>query len=284
MRGERWVPYVLILPSLLFLALFFVSPLIEAVLLALRSPVGQWTLANLQRMANDLFFPEALRNTLLLAAVVVPIQVVLALSMGLLLGGLPKGGRDTFLYIWTIPLGISDLAAGIAWFAIFSERGYLNSFLNAVGVLDTPALWLAYDNPLGLFLAVVFAEVWRATAIVLVILVSGLQLIPKEFGEAAEVFGATPWQRFRRVTLPLLRPSLQTALMLRTVLAFEVFAVVFTLAGRNLPVLAGEAYTWYASFRNPGLAASYGLVILGLSAAMTVVYLRVLRVRREVRL
>lgn len=132
-------------------------------------------------------------------------------------------------------------------------------------------------------MAVALAEIWRATAIVLVILVSGLQLIPKEMGEAAEVFGATPWQRFRRITLPLLRPSLQTALMLRTVLAFEVFAVVLTLTGRNLPVLAGEAYTWYASFRNAGVAAAYGLIIMGLSAASTLVYLRALRVRREVR-
>lgn len=284
MRGEQRLPYLLILPSVVFMVLFFVGPLIEAVLLALRAPSGQWTLANLQRMANDLAFADALRNTLLLAAVVVPAQVILALAMGLLLGGVPRGTRDSFLYIWTIPLGISDLAAGIAWLAIFTERGYLNSALSALGLGDTPALWLAYDNPAGLFVAVALAEIWRATAIVLVILVSGLQLIPKEFGEAAEVFGATPAQRFLRVTLPLLRPSLQTALMLRTVLALEVFAVVLTLTGRNMPVLAGEASLWYTSYRHPGLAASYGVVILVLSAAMTLVYLRVLRGRKEVRL
>lgn len=89
----------------------------------------------------------------------------------------------------------------------------------------------------------VVAEVWRATALVFVILVAGVQLIPKEYGEAAEVFGATPWQRFLRVTLPLLKPSLQAAFILRTILAFEVFAVVLALGGRNLPVLAGRLIT-----------------------------------------
>ena len=92
-----------------------------------------------------------------------------------------------------------------------------------------------------LFLGIVLAEIWRATAIVLVILVAGLQLIPKEYAEAAEVFGATPWRRFTNITLPLLKPSLQSALILRTVLAFEVFAVVYAFGGRNFPVITGEA-------------------------------------------
>ena len=70
---------------------------------------------------------------------------------------------------------------------------------------------------------------------VMVILLAGLQVIPKDYAEAAEVFGATAWQRLRYVTLPLLRPSLQVALIMRTILAFQVFAVVIALAGRNLP-------------------------------------------------
>ena len=282
MPRPRWLPYLLILPSVLFFALFFVNPLLQAVLLAVRDG-GTWTLDYFRRMVQDFYFPDAMRNTLTLTAVVVPVQLVLALGLGLLLGALPRGSRDAFLYIWTIPLGVSDLAAGIAWLAIFTERGYLNSMLGALGLLEVPRLWLGYHDPVSLFVAVALAEVWRATAIVLVILVSGLQLIPRELGEAAEVFGASPWQRLRRVTLPLLRPSLQTALMLRTVLAFEVFAVVQTLAGRNLPVLASEAYIWYGSFRNPGVAASYGLVILGLSAATTLLYLQLLKVRPEAR-
>ena len=119
------------------------------------------------------------------------------------------------------------------------------------------------------------------TALVFVILVAGLQLVPKEYGEAAEVFGATPWQRFRRVTLPLLKPSLQSALILRTVLAFEVFGVAYALGGRNIPILVGEAYAWMNVNQNTGVAAAYAVVILVVSLASTVVWLKAIRVRPE---
>jgi multiple sugar transport system permease protein len=190
-------------------------------------------------------------------------------------------GRMTHLYIWTIPLGISDLAAGIVWLAILTDRGYLNSVLNLLGVLDGPTTWLSIRTPIALFLCVIVAEIWRATAIVLVILVAGVQLIPKEYNEAAEVFGASAWQRLFRITLPLLKPSLQSALILRTVLAFEVFAVVYALAGRDLPVLVGEAYNWQAQYQNTHVASAYALFILIVSIGSTLVYLRALRVRRE---
>ena len=141
-------------------------------------------------------------------------------------------------------------------------------------MIDGPRSWLNAETPVTLFLGIVVAEVWRATAIVLVILVAGLQLIPKEYGEAAEVFGASPWVKFRKITLPLLKPSLQSALILRTVLAFEVFAVVYALGGRNMPVLVGEAYVWQRDNQNYGVAAAYAVLIMVISLAATVVYLK----------
>jgi multiple sugar transport system permease protein len=87
--------------------------------------------------------------------------------------------------------------------------------------------------------------------------------------------------RFRKITLPLLRPSLQTALILRTVLAFEVFAVVYALGGRNFPVLVGEAYTWQRDNQNYGVAAAYAVLIMVVSLAATAAYLRALRVKPE---
>ncbi len=127
----------------------------------------------------------------------------------------------------------------------------------------------------------VLAEVWRATAVVLVVLVAGLQLIPKEFGEAAEIFGASPWTKFRKITLPLLKPSIQSALILRTVLAFEVFAVVYALGGRNFPVLVGEAYVWQNENQNYGVAAAYAVLVMIISLAATLVYLFALRAKPE---
>ncbi|WP_295957224.1 sugar ABC transporter permease [Rhodoferax sp.] len=278
--NRSFTPYALILPSALFLVLVLVWPLAETVLIALRGDDGGWTLSFLTKMATDANFSLSMRNTLSLVAVVVPLQISLSLGLGYMLGKLPFG-RQGFLYAWALPLGISDLAAGLVWLAILTQRGFLPSFLNGIGLTTGPLDMLSYLSPTTLFIAIVVAEVWRATPIVLIIIVSGLQVIPKEYDEAARVFGATAWQRFWHVTLPLIKPSLQTALILRTVMAFEVFAVVFALAGRDYSVLVGEAYQWQNAYQNSHVAAAYAMVILGLSIAATLVFMKTLNVRRE---
>jgi multiple sugar transport system permease protein len=273
------LPYLLIAPAVVFLAAFFLLPLAQTIALSFDAG-GAFGVDNYTRMIGDLNFGAAIRNTFLLVITVVPIQVALALMMGTMLQKMTRG-RDLVLWIWTIPLGVSDLAAGLVWLAVLQDSGYLNSAFYALGLIDGPRSWLNAEAPVTLFLGVVAAEVWRATAIVLVILVAGLQLIPKEYGEAAEVFGATPWVKFRKITLPLLKPSLQSALILRTVLAFEVFAVVYAIGGRNMPILVGEAYVWQRDNQNYGVAAAYAVLIMAISLAATLVYLKALRVRPE---
>jgi len=201
----------------------------------------------------------------------------MALLMATMVSRMGKG-RDLVLYIWTIPLGISDLAAGIIWLAIFEQSGFLNSMMVGIGALERPANLLTYQNAGLVFLAIALAEIWRATAIMLVILVAGIGLIPKEYYEAADVFGASKWKQFWRITLPLLRPSLQTALILRVIMAFEVFAVVAALGGTLFPVLMGETYAYQFDLLNSGAAAAMALVILGISIAATLIILRALRI------
>ena len=273
--NSKALPYLLLLPATLFLLVFFVYPFVQIAVLAFSGPEG-FTLKPFQTMATHWKFQTTLWNTILLAVIVVPVQLVLALSMASIVTRL-KTGRNIILYIFTIPLGLSDLAAGIIWLAIFEQSGFLNSMLVGLGLTERPTLFLSYQNMGMIFVAVILAEIWRATAIVMVILVSGMGLIPKEYYEAAEVFGAGPWQRFLRVTLPLLRPSLQTALILRTIAAFEVFAVVVALGGTTLPVLMGETFNWQFTLTDRHVAAAYALVILAISIASTLVFLRVLR-------
>ncbi len=278
----RSLPYFLLLPATLFLCVFFVYPFVLVGWQAFTAE-GRFTLDHFATMAGHWKFQTAFWNTMLLAVAVVPIQLALALLMASLVARMGKG-RDLVLYVWTIPLGISDLAAGLIWLAIFEQTGFLNSLMAGLGLIDQPIPLLGYQNKGIIFLAVVLAEIWRATAIVLVILVAGMGLIPKEYYEAAEVFGAGPWKRFTKVTLPLLRPSLQTALILRTILAFEVFAVVAALGGTNLPVLMGETYVWQFDLQDGAVAAAYAIVILGISIGFTLVYLRLLRVPEGARI
>ncbi|MHB1101200.1 MAG: carbohydrate ABC transporter permease [Devosia sp.] len=273
--NTKALPYLLLLPATLFLLVFFLYPFLQIAVLAFSGPEG-FTLKPFQTMATHWKFQTTLWNTILLTAIIVPIQLVMALSMASIVAKL-KTGRNTILYIFTIPLGLSDLAAGIIWLAIFEQSGFLNSMLVGLGLTERPILFLGYQNLWMIFVAVILAEVWRATAIVMVILVSGMGLIPKEYYEAAEVFGAGPWKRFVKVTLPMLRPSLQTALILRTIAAFEVFAVVVALGGTTLPVLMGETFNWQFALNDRNVAAAYALVILAISIASTLFFLRVLR-------
>jgi multiple sugar transport system permease protein len=279
MTHTRALPYLLIAPATLFLLLLFVVPLVQTIVLAFTDN-GAASLTNFRKMATDINFGLAMRNTFLLVAAVIPLQLALALAMAMIVQKLDRG-RDLALWILIIPLGISDLAAGLVWLSILQDRGYFNTVLLQTGLIDGPTNWLSYENPLALFVGVVLAEVWRATAIVLVILIAGLQVIPKEYSEAAEIFGAGAWTRFSKITLPLLKPSIQSALILRTVLAFEVFAVVYALSGRNFPVLVGEAYTWQHVNQNNGVAAAYAILVMAISLAATLVYIRVLRTRSE---
>jgi multiple sugar transport system permease protein len=274
--NARVLPYVLILPVTLFLGLFFLYPFVLVAKQAFGSQEG-WSLENFREVVDYWKFPISMRNTLLLAAAVVPVQLALALLMATMVSKMQKG-RDLILYIWTIPLGISDLAAGIIWLAIFEQSGFLNSMLNGLGVIDKPVNFLTYKHPGVVFLAIALAEIWRATAIMLVILVAGIGLIPKEYYEAADVFGASKWKQFTRITLPLLRPSLQTALVLRVILAFEIFAVVAALGGTLFPVLMGETYAYQFDLLNSGAAAAMALIILGISIGFTLIILRILRV------
>ena len=279
MPDRPWLPYALVAPSVLFLAALFLLPLVQTIWLSFSGGIGLG-LEHYRRMVTDLNFASAMRNTFLLTLAVVPVQVAFALLMASMVQKLERA-RDLVLWVWTIPLAVSDLAAGLAWLAILQSSGYLNSLLFGLGVIPAQTSWLSYETPFALFTGIAVAEIWRATAIVLIILVAGLQLIPQEYGEAAEIFGASPWMRFRKVTLPLLKPSLQTALILRTVLAFEVFAVVYALGGRNFPVLVGEAYTWQRDNQNYNVAAAYAVLIMVVSLAATAAYLRALRVKPD---
>jgi multiple sugar transport system permease protein len=273
-RPRLPTPYLLLIPSALTLALLFGWPTVQGVLAAFRHD-GGFSLDNVQRMVTDQRFGAAVRNTVLLIVVVVPLQFVLALAMALLIQARPRFA-GLYFYLWAVPLAISDLAAGLVWLSIFDDQGYLNSMLRTLGLGDGYS-WLSYQHTPTMFLAVVIAELWRATALVLVILVAGMQVIPRDYDEAAAVFGATFWQRLRYVTLPLLKPSLQVALILRTILAFQTFAVARALTGDNYPLLVGETYQWYLDLQNPGVASAIALLVLGISIFTAVIYLRALR-------
>ena len=279
-RRLSWTPYILLVPSLAYLAVFFAVPMFQAFGLAFQNVDNEWSLDSWRTMFNDAAFTDALLTTLILIVVIIPVQFVLAMGMALVINAKLKFS-GLWLYIYAVPLGISDLAAGIIWYAVFTQQGWLNSVLEQLGFIDRPFIFLSYENQGWLIFAIVLAEAWRATSIIMVILVAGLQGIPRDYLEAADVFGATFWQKVTRVILPLIRPSLQVALILRTILAFQAFAVVIALAGQTITVLSAEGYRWYQDYRDPHVAAAYAALILILSIVSTLLFLWLVPVRQE---
>lgn len=246
-----------------------------------RGDTGELTTRYFRAMVDNRFFSPALKTTLLLMVIIIPIQFVLAIIMSLVIQARLKG-HTTWLYLFAIPLGVSDLAVGIIFFSIFTQSGFLNSILQGVGLIDAPLTYLSADTTRWIIFAIVVAEIWRATSIVMIIIVSGLQAISDEVLEAAELFGANLWRRVRYVILPLLRPSIQVALILRTILALQVFAVVIALSGGDIvTVLTNETFRQYDELRNPNVAAAYAVFILALSMVSAVLYLYTLRTQKE---
>jgi multiple sugar transport system permease protein len=274
------LPYWLILPTLAYLGVFFAWPMVKSFQLAFQDLSGNWSFDPVDRMIHDAAFRPAFTFTLLLVAVIVPVQFALALVMALLVNAKLRG-RGILLFVFILPLAVSDLAAGLVWQSIFTDHGYLNTVLHGIGVQDQPRIWIDPNHSSWLLGEVVLAEMWRSTSFIMVILVAGLQGIPKEFGEAAEVFGAGFFQRIRTVILPLLKPALQVALLFRVIFAFEVFASVIAITGRAKTTLAGEALRWQGDYLDSHVAAAYALLILILSLVAATLVVRLLRTPRE---
>ncbi|MCD6195421.1 MAG: sugar ABC transporter permease [Staphylothermus sp.] len=270
---SKYTPYFLILPTLAYMVFFIGYPLVQGIMLAFFDEKGRFTLENVNYLLygpGSLFW-DALKYTILLAAVIIPIQVSIAFGLALLFN-LRFPGKNASLYTVILPLTISDVAAGLIWYVMLGQYGFFNKILMNLGIISHPIIFFRIKDME--FIAIVITEIWRATAIVFIIIYAGLQMISHEYYEAAEVFGATTWQRFRYIVFPLLLPSLQAALIIRTLFAFQIFGVVWTLAGRDIPVLAGEAYYAQTELLRPGVASLYALIIAGLSIAVGALYIK----------
>jgi multiple sugar transport system permease protein len=280
-RLRRWegLPYWLILPTVVYLAVFFAWPMIQAFELAVRLN-GTWTLSPYRTMVHDINFGVAIRFTLIFIALIIPIQFFLALTMALVANSDIRG-RTVFLFIFILPLGASDLATGLVWSSIFTQHGYLNSVLTDVGLMSHPYIWLDPNHQFLIVVEVMAAEIWRSTALITVILIAGMQGIPREYGEAADVFGASFFQRLRYVTIPMLKPAIRVALLLRIIFAFEVFGTVLAIAGSTTTTLAAQAYNWETALQNPHVAAAYASLILALSLVAAAIVMRIFRTPHE---
>ncbi len=274
-----------ILPSLFFVAVFSVYPILESLrlsfyrLLLMLPWLGQKFvgLENYRDLAADPVALHSLAVTLVFVAVTASLEVLIGLGMALVLNESFRGRgwlRAAVLIPWAIPTVVSSQM----WRYIFNDRYGLFNFLLFGRATDR------YIAPLADTLlapaAIICADVWKTSAFAALIVLAGLQTIPDELYEAAAIDGAGAWQKFRRVTLPLLRPALLLALLFRTIDAFKVFDLVFVMTqggpadATNVLQFYGYKKTFAEGMIGYGSAISFGVFLISL--ALSFLYIRLI--------
>jgi multiple sugar transport system permease protein len=210
---------------------------------ALVSGGTRWSFAGLDHWRNALNDPIAriaLRNTLVFAAVVVPTQAILGLLLAYMVGHTRR--LNTFYRTMIIlPMLLPPIAIGAIWRLMYDFNvGPINQVLTSIGV--NGPLWLS-DTRWALP-SVMIVDTWHWTSFMFLILLAGMQSIPSELHEAAAIDGASRWQDFRHIVLPILQPTIVVALMLRTIMSFKVFDVPYLLTGGG-PGTATEMISLY---------------------------------------
>jgi multiple sugar transport system permease protein len=259
--SERRLAFLMVTPSMLLIAAVAAYPIIYAIWLSLHDYSVR--VAGLQRFDGLGNYSEALQSkefwsalsvTLRFTAVTVVLEFLLGLAMALAMHQAFKG-QGVLRTVVLVPWAVLTVVTAIMWRTIFeSPQGIVNA------VLGTDTVWLG-EQPQAFFVVVV-ADVWKTAPFMALLILAGLQTIPGEIYEAAKVDGANTWQRFVKITLPLLTPAILVALIFRTLDALRIFDLpyVLTKGANGTTTLSVIAYQTFAENRIYGLGAALSVL------------------------
>ena len=287
-KSRQWAAWAFLAPVVVYLIAFYAYPLYRNLDLSLRhytvrsfvqgdAPFSG--LANYRTVVADPTFGTALLHTVVFTLVSIAFQFAIGLALAIFFVQhfrLSATLRALFLVPWLLPLIVS--ASTWSWM-LNSDSGVVNTALGVVGI--PPINWLT--SPTWALTSVIIANVWIGIPFNLVVLYSGLQAIPAEVNEAAALDGATPWQRFRLVTFPLLRPVSAITLLLGLIYTLKVFDLIWimTKGGPTDSSTTFATWSYRLSFGNllpefgPGAAVGNLLIIMALVFGM--IYIRLQR-------
>jgi ABC-type sugar transport system permease subunit len=265
---RRYAPYVFVAPFFLMFLVFWVGPIVTSVGISLTDWNGVELprfvgLANYRKLLVSSEFYTAVQNTLVAALVYDALMVALAIALAVLLEWRHLPFRRFFRAAFFVPVTMSLAVVALVFQLIYAkEGGLLNQLIQAAG-LPYRIDWLG-DERLALW-SIVALRVWRATGYYAIIVLAGLQNIPKELYEGAAIDGATAWQSFRRITLPLLRPVLAFVVITSSIWALQLFDEpwILTKGGPVNATLTMVIYLYQHSFQygELGFGASIAYVL-----------------------
>jgi len=287
-RNGRDPIWRFLLPSCVFVLLFSLYPIVESFRLSfyrliLTLPwLGQrfvgWE--NYRDLATDPVALNSFVTSLVFVAVTTPAEVLLGLGMALVLNESFRGRgwlRAAVLVPWAIP----TVVASQMWRFIFNDRYGLFNFVLFGDA--TERYWAPLAEPGLALVAIMIADIWKTTSFAALIILAGLQGIPAQLYEAASIDGATAWQKFRHITLPLVKPALLLALLFRTIDALKVFDLVFVMTqggpADTTNVLQFYGYKKIFAEGMVGYGSAIAVVVFLLSLILSLIYIRLLGAR-----
>jgi ABC-type sugar transport system permease subunit len=281
--SERTLALLLLAPAFILLVLIVVYPIGKLIYnsfydLRLSGGVGEPKFLGFQNYMDvwkDQDFWNAAKNTLLITLITVPGALVVGLGLAML-ANLPFKRkwpvRLALLLPWALPLSFAGLI--FAWF-FHTEYGIVNDVLSRLGKEET-SMWLL--RPDWAFAAICIAIIWKTSSFMALILLAGLQMIPKSLYEAAEVDGANKWQQFWQITIPMLMPSIIVALIFRTITALQTFDIPYTMTkggpGNATETLAMLIHKTTIDYLDVGYGSTLAVCMFIISLIITAVYLK----------
>ena len=288
MKNSGRAAALFLFPSFLFIVIFSLVPIFESFRLSFYRMIltlpwlGQkfvgWQ--NYLDLLADPVARHSLATTVIFVCVTVPLEVLLGLAIALVINE-PFRGRGLLRAVVLVPWAIPSTVASQMWRFIFNDRyGLFNYFLFG----DRTELYLApLADPQMALGAIMVADVWKTTPFAALIILAGLQAVPDEIYEAASVDGAGAWQKFRRITLPMIQPAILLAFLFRTIDALRVFDLVFVLTqgGPADSTNVLQFYGYKKSFAEGmvGAGSAVSVLVFFLALLFALLYIRVLGVR-----
>lgn len=271
--------YWFVLPAFLMLVVILGFPAVAAVLQSVnlmwvKEP--SFSLGSYRALAGDPDFLTSLFNTVMFVSATVSLHLLLGLGVATLLN-LEIRAKRVFRVVAILPWTMPDVIGGLIWRFMFDTLpGIVNSVLVQTGLITEAIDWLG--RPGLAFFCLVFAESWRGYPFVMLILLAGMQAIPRQQYEAAELDGASALQAFFKITIPYLRPMFIIALVLDTIWECRLFGMVYSMTGggpgNSTQVLSLLTYKHYFQFFNTSYAASIAVVLAVVMLLVSFPYLR----------
>lgn len=274
--------WMFLTPAVLLIAVMSFYPMIKALILSFKSGKAlnlQWAgFYNYIRMFQDGVFMQALRNNFFYLIIQVPIMLVLALILASMLNNKNLRCKGLFRTAIFLPCATSLVSYAIIFRSLFAVDGFINTLLVNIGILDMPYNFLG--NAWSARIVIIIALVWRWTGYNMVFFLAGLQNIEYSVYEAAKIDGASPFQAFRKITVPLLRPTILLTAIMSTNGTLQLFdeSVNLTNGGPANATITMSHYIYNMSFKyvpNFGYAAAMSYLILILVAILAFVQLKV---------